>query len=290
MPGTLTGAGPTIPTTEAADVGSEVGLGKALMAECAGTFILVFFGIGAVHAAVLTKTHALFQVAVIWGIGVTLGIYVSAAASGAHLNPAITAALAAVGGFSKKKVLPYWGAQVGGGFLAAAVVYLIFGGLLQDAETAAGVTRGGPGSEVTASCYGEYFPNPGSGLKAESVSEARAFLVEFLCTGVLAFVIFALTAGGNRKAPGPLTPLFIGSTVTGLVSLVAPLTQCCLNPARDFGPRLYAYFAGWGSVAIPGPRGGFFTVYILAPIAGAVLGGLIYRLAVKPGFDAAENS
>jgi glycerol uptake facilitator len=286
MPGTLTGAGPT----KAVKVGAEIGLGKALMAECAGTFILVFFGIGAVHAAVLTKAHVLFQVAAIWGIGVTLGIYVSAAVSGAHLNPAITAALAAVGGFPRKKVLPYWGAQVWGGFLAAAAVYLIFGGLLAEFETAAGLTRGGPGSEATAMCYGEYFPNPGSGLKAESVSESRAFLIEFLCTAVLAFVIFALTAGGNNKAPGALTPLFIGLTVTGLVSLIAPLTQCCLNPARDFGPRLYAWFAGWGGVAIPGPRGGFFTVYILAPILGGVFGGLVYRLAIKPGMDAADRS
>ena len=73
----------------------------------------------------------------------------------------------------------------------------------------------------------------------------------------------------------------IGLGVAAIISVVAPLTQAGLNPARDFGPRLVAYFLGWGEIAIPGPRNGFFTVYIVAPIVGALIGGGIYRLIAR---------
>jgi glycerol uptake facilitator protein len=70
-----------------------------------------------------------------------------------------------------------------------------------------------------------------------------------------------------------------------LISIIGPLTQCCLNPARDFGPRLFTFLAGWGSAAIPGPNGhGIVTVYILAPILGAVLGGGLYDKLLRPNF------
>jgi glycerol uptake facilitator protein len=80
-----------------------------------------------------------------------------------------------------------------------------------------------------------------------------------------------------------LTPLFIGLTISMLISVIAPLTQAGFNPARDFGPRLFAFFAGWGKEAIPGPNGiGFLTVYILAPCCGSLLGGTIYDWAIRP--------
>ena len=75
--------------------------------------------------------------------------------------------------------------------------------------------------------------------------------------------------------------VLIGLTVAIIISILAPLTQAGLNPARDFGPRLFAFFAGWGDVAIPGPRGGFFTVYILAPILGALVGAGAYQLLLR---------
>ena len=87
--------------------------------------------------------------------------------------------------------------------------------------------------------------------------------------------------------------LIIGLTVASLISIIAPLTQCCLNPARDFGPRLFAYFAGWGSIALPGPRGlGFLTVYIVSPIVGATLGIGLFQKVLRPAIvaDVADSA
>jgi glycerol uptake facilitator protein len=111
------------------------------------------------------------------------------------------------------------------------------------------------------------------------VSQPAAFLAELLGTLILAMVVFAVTDDRNQEAPpNRLAAVFIGLTVSALISVIAPLTQACFNPARDFGPRLFAYFAGWGPIALPGPRGaGFFTVYILAPILGAIVGAGLYR-------------
>jgi glycerol uptake facilitator protein len=264
-------------------------LWRCCLAECAGTFILVFFGTGVVHAAVLAKAHqGLFQVAIVWGIAVAVAIHVTAGVSGAHINPAMTAAFAVAGGFPKKDVLPYWASQLAGAFLAAAILHVLFRGFIVDAEAAMGIPRGSPGSEAIAMCYGEYFPNPALGTDAKAhamVSELQAFLAELVGTALLAFVVFALSEPANTKSPGSqLTPAFIGLTIAALISVIAPMTQACFNPARDFGPRLFTWLAGWGSIAIPGPRGGFFTVYILAPIAGAISGAVLFRMLVRPQY------
>jgi len=133
--------------------------------------------------------------------------------------------------------------------------------------------------------YGEYFPNPAIfGTDAEAfrqVSHLTAMLAEAVGTAFLACFVFALTEPRNPEAPRFMVPLFIGLAVSIIISIVAPLTQAALNPARDFGPRLVAYLFGWGSIAIPGPRGGFFTVYVLAPIVGGLFGAGIYQAVVR---------
>ena len=98
---------------------------KMCIGEVIGTFLLVLFGTGAVACAVLTGAlTGLWQVAVVWGFGVTLAIYATAAVSGAHLNPAVTLAFAIFrpNDFPRGRVLPYWGAQLLGGVLAGVVV------------------------------------------------------------------------------------------------------------------------------------------------------------------------
>jgi glycerol uptake facilitator protein len=270
-------------------------------AEALGTFILVFLGCGAVHAAVLTEAQSgLWQVAIVWSVAVILAVYVVGGISGAHINPAITTALAAWGRFPWGDVGPYVLAQTAGAFVAAACLFGLFGPQLAAKEQEKQVQRGQPGSEITAMCYGEYFPNPGT-LAGRSASEkgsaiaerlqreypqvphVTAFATEALATALLALVVFALTDPRNTGVPPGLAPVFIGLTVAVLISVVAPLTQACFNPARDFGPRLFAFLAGWGAVALPGPRSpGFFTVYILAPITGAVAAGGLWTLVLGP--------
>jgi glycerol uptake facilitator protein len=274
-------------------------LATKCLAEFVGTYLLVLIGCGAVHAAVLTGAQSgLWQVAIVWGIAIMMAVYTVGAISGAHINPAITLAFAVWGGFSWRSVAPYISAQIAGGFVAAATLFVLFGPYLKAREQEKQVVRGAPGSEITAMCYGEYFPSPGplsnspgpysldSHQRLNSfVSEPTAFLAEVLGTLILALVVFAVTDERNPAAPpAGLAAVFMGLTVAALISVIAPLTQACFNPARDFGPRLFAFFAGWGAVALPGPRGaGFLTVYIVAPILGAIGGGGLYCRILKSG-------
>jgi glycerol uptake facilitator protein len=280
------------------------GIGKKCVAECIGTYLLVLLGCGVVHSAVLTGSQSgLWQIAVVWGLAVMLAIYVVGPVSGAHINPAMTVALAARGRCSWRLVPPYIVAQLTGASGAAATLFLLFSPLLAAKEAEKYVVRGQPGSEVTAMCYGEYFPSPGplaaapGPYSAEAakkigslVSEPAAFLAELLGTLILATVVFAVTDPRNEEGPGRLAPAFIGLTVSALISFIAPLTQACFNPARDFGPRLFAWYAGWGEIALPGPTPtGFFTVYIAAPMVGAVLGGYLYDVLLRRTDPDARN-
>ena len=105
--------------------------------------------------------------------------------------------------------------------------------------------------------------------------------IEAFGTAILAFVIFmCIDPKGMISKSNVLAPVLIGLTLTLLISLFGSLTQAGWNPARDFGPRIVAYFAGWDSIAIPGPNGGFW-IYILGPIIGAPIGGLIYQKILK---------
>lgn len=259
-------------------------LWRALVGEYVGTFILVFFGVGAVNAAVVTGAQAgLWQVAVVWAFGVSLGIYTAAALSGAHINPAITLASAVYHRFPWSRVAPYWAAQTVGAACASLVLYSMFAEAIIEFERQHGLLRGGPGSELSAMVFGEYFPNPALyGTSEEAwriVSPASAFLAEMVGTAMLAFLVFAVTNLRNPARPSPAAAaVVIGVGVAAIISVIAPLTQAALNPARDFGPRAVAYFLGWGEIAIPGPRGGWLMVYILGPLVGGVIGGGIYRL------------
>lgn len=266
-------------------------------AEFLGTFMLVLFGCGSVHVAVLLDGLAgAWQVGMVWGTVIAVAIYVFGPISGAHINPAITVGLASWGLFPKSRVVPYVIAQVFGAFTAAAVLFFLFQPFLNDKEIRKGVTRGEPGSEITAMCYGEYFPNPGGFATGDlpldttslqqwnqMVTQPVACLAEILGTAILALVVVALTEPSNTSGPKNLTPAFIGLTVTILICVLAPLTQACFNPARDFGPRVFAWGAGWGEIALPGPKPlGFLTVYILSPIAGSIIGVGFYQLLLRP--------
>jgi glycerol uptake facilitator protein len=115
-------------------------------------------------------------------------------------------------------------------------------------------------------------------------------LIEALGTALLLFFIFALVDRHNRDAPDAnLAPFFIGFAVAIIISVLAPLTQAGLNPARDFGPRLFALFAGWGAMALPGPNG-IWWAYIVGPFLGGPLGATLYDLLIRATPAAAEQA
>ena len=265
------------------------GLRVALLGESLGTFLMVLFGTGAVACAVLTGAlQGLWQVAVVWGFGVTIAIYCSASLSGAHLNPAVSLSFALLrpDRFPPSRLLPYWLAQLVGAIAAGLVVWLAFAPFLARFEAREGLVRGAAGSERAAMIFGQYFPNAamfGTGPDAQAlVSPLGAMLIEALGTAILLLVIFALSDPDNLAAPDPtLVPFFIGFTVAVLISLFSPLSQAGWNPARDFGPRLVAWLAGFGAIAIPGPRDGFW-IYIAGPLLGGPLGGLLYDRVIGP--------
>jgi len=263
------------------------------LAEGIGTFLMVFCGTGTVFVSVTTGAlQGLWQVAVVWGIAIAIAIQITGAISGAHLNPAVTLAFSLWRDFPRSRVPAYLLSQFAGAFLAATVLFALFGNVLAGYEQRQGITRGQPGSERSAMVFGEYFPNPGlfedSALAGLAVDLPRAMAAEGLGTAILVCCIFGLTDRRNPGRPrGALLPAGIGLTVAALIAVLAPLTQAGFNPARDFGPRLFAYWAGWGDVAIPGPRGGFFWVYIAAPVLGGLAGGGFYDKILRRFLPAA---
>lgn len=268
----------------------------ALSGELIGTFLLTLVICTAVSAAVLSGALVgLWQVAVVCGMGVAISIYcVSYISDACHLNPAITIASAVIRykSFSWKLVLPYIAAQLVGGVLAGVALFAVNSGAISLYEKENRIERGQNSSIITAMIFGEYFPNPAlydhsNPDSLEVISMFGALAVEGWTTCILAFVIFSLTDESNSsvgRKDRVVTPLLIGLTVAIMISTHGHLTQVGMNPARDLGPRLVAACVGWGTVAIPGPRWGFW-VYVVGPVlgalAGAALSGLVLARAVK---------
>lgn len=266
---------------------------KECIAEIIGTFILIFIGNMAVSMAVNTGSMNLWGVSMLWGLAVVLAVYAVGPISGAHLNPAVTLSMALFRDLSWKKVIPYISAQIIGAFLAAALIWSLWSGFWIPLAEKSGLVIGQAGSQKIMMALSCFYPNPGivgvDAIAWAKVSPGIAFGVEMSMTALLVFMILALTEDRHEGAPGSnLVPWFIGLLVAVLVGISAPLTMTALNPARDFGPRLFAYLQGFGEVAFPGPRGNEWWLYILAPISGGIVGGLIYEWVVRPLFGSVD--
>ncbi len=257
---------------------------KTLVGECIsefiGSWILIFIGCGSVASMVLSGASiSQWEIGIIWGLAVTMAIYITGAVSGTHINPAVTIALMVHRDFPKKKVLPYIVSQVLGCFLGAATVYFLFKNLFISFESTNNIVRASSDGLATAGIFSTY-PNA-------ALNSMEALFVEILITMFLMMVILAVGDAKNSNRPhANLAPVMIGLTIAILGGSFGVLTGFAMNPARDLGPKLFAVIAGWGSDAL-GPNM-YFWVPIVGPIIGAVIAGFVFDKGVKKYMDEEE--
>ena len=213
--------------------------------------------------------QAYWGVCLVWGLAVTIAIYTTGSVSGCHANPAVTLALAVYRQFSWKKVLPYIGAQIAGAFAGATIVYFLYSPVIELFNTTHHLTRADGGAA------GVFFTHPGL-----AITPSHAFANEVVLTAILIFGIFAITEKYNEQAPGANAgALIIGFLVAIIGASMGYLEAWAINPARDFGPRLFCFFTGWGASAFPSPQS-YWWVPIAGPLLGSVVGGGAYQLLI----------
>lgn len=243
-----------------------------LSGEVLGTAVLILFGCGVV-AQVITGgfpdsvvSGDYNSIAFGWGLGVTMAVFVAGRLSGAHLNPAVTIALAAFRGFDRRKVLPFIGAQMIGAMLGAFIVRLVY------ADQIAAVDP-----DHSKATQGMFSTSPGEG-----VSIATAFADQVVGTALLVMVIFALTSAVNNPPLANTAPLMIGLLVVGIGMAWGTNAGYAINPARDFGPRLASYLTGYQEAMFSanGPEL-YFWLPIVAPIIGGLIGGALFVYGIE---------
>ena len=233
--------------------------------EFIGTLILVFFGCSSVAIATLFGGFAsLFEVALFWVFAVFLGIICSQQYSFSHLNPAVSWGFFLKGEISFTLMIKKIIAQCLGAFCAAGLVFMFF----EDAMLVFEASSNEPILHLkTASCFGEYFPNPGFQDKI-SLTSAKAMFMEGMGVFVLFYGIVEVVERDFNKAS---SALIISLIVGMLIVLIAPYTQAGFNPARDIMPRLFSYFTRWKDVAFSQGILNVLLVYVLAPFLGSSL-------------------
>ncbi|MEJ7708624.1 MAG: MIP family channel protein [Pyrinomonadaceae bacterium] len=175
-----------------------------------------------------------------WALAVTFGVYVAGGISGAHLNPAITLALAVRRNFPWAKVGPYAVAQLLGAFCGAALVFLNYQDAIRSYESAHGIVRGTADAGVTLSIFATA-PAPYYGM-----SLSGPLVDQIIGTMLLVVVIFALTDTRNQPPKANLAPIVVGLLVAAIGMSFGANAGYAINPVRDFGPRVFAWMAGWG--------------------------------------------
>jgi glycerol uptake facilitator protein len=265
------------------------GLVGELWAEFFGTFILISFGDGVVamlwalvgsgrsSGGPLFSSGDWLLITWGWALAVCFAVYTVGGISGAHLNPAVTLGFTVKGEFPVKKVVPYWAAQVVGAFVGAALVFAIYNNAINHYDQMHHIVKGTPASVATYSTFATfpaaYFGNVWGPLADQVVG--TFFLVLF---------IFACIDVWNTGVKANLAPFIIGMVVMAVGISFGANAGYAINPARDFGPRMFALVAGWGKIAFPGDYGNINT-YFWIPIVGPLLGGSIaavmYNLGIR---------
>lgn len=242
-----------------------------LVAEFFGTLVLMLFGNGVVAMVVLfgngvpgeVVNGGYTNITLGWGLAVTMGIYVAGRISGAHLNPAVTISLAIYRGFAWRKVLPYIVVQVAAAFCGAALVFWNYRPAFLKAD---------PLLQHTAGVFTTFpaFPQvPFAGLLDQTIG-----------TALLLFLILAITDERNTPPQANTAPLFVGLVVVVIGMAFGGMHGYAINPARDFGPRLFTVVAGFQNNGLTdGTR--VFWVPIVGPILGGIIGSAAYDFGLR---------
>ncbi|WP_446666005.1 MIP/aquaporin family protein [Flexivirga sp. B27] len=282
------------------------GLWGECAAEFLGTCVLILFGDGVVAMAVAAlpgsgraeNATTIFLASgdwllITWGwaFAVCFGVYIAGGVTGAHLNPAVTLAFAVRRKFPWRKVAPYWGAQLVGAFVGAALVWWNYHDSINAYDKAA--AKGGAElvsghTNATFSIFAT-FPSP-----AFNGSMWGPLLDQIIGTALLLLCIAAVVDAKNTIVKANLGPLIIGFSVAAIGMSFGANAGYAINPARDLGPRVLAYFAGFGELALPGtlhgPGGftGYMWVPIVGPLIGGVIGIVVYDLFIGKALAARE--
>jgi aquaporin Z len=218
-------------------------LGVRLGAEALGTFLFFFLGFSGIAVATDLGLDAIGPLGIAFGFGLGLALAITAFGhlSGGHFNPAVSAGLAVAGQFPGRDVIPYWVAQLVGGFVAVLVMAIVYGSSVTDALDTV----------------------PGSGI-----DDWAALLLELIATGLFVMVILTVATDDRAAWKGVMAPLLIGLFIFTAATTVGPASGGSFNPARSLDPVLYNQ--DWGDV----------WIYIVGPLAGAVLGGATWSYLV----------
>jgi glycerol uptake facilitator protein len=243
-----------------------------LVAEFLGTLVLILFGCGVCAMVVLFGSGApgeivnggFTNITLGWGLGVTFGVYVSGRISGGHLNPAVTLSMAVFRGFPWAKVIPYCLAQTAGAFAGAALVFFNYREAIAAFD---------PGLAKTAGVFTTFpaFPN----------MPAAGFFDQVIGTALLMLLIFAVGDEWNMPPQSNLVPVVVGLIVVAIGISFGKLHGYAINPARDFGPRVWTLLAGYKHNGLT-DGSGVWWVPIAGPFAGGLIGAGLWDLVLRP--------
>jgi glycerol uptake facilitator protein len=260
-----------------------------LWAEFFGCFILISFGDGVVamlwaligsgrsSAGALQSSGDWLLITWGWCLAVVFAIYTVGGVTGAHINPAITFGAAIRKQLPWNKVPSYWVAQVLGCFLGAALVFLVYNNAINHFDQVNHIVKGQPNSLPTYSTFAT-FPAP------YFHNVLGPLIDQIVGTFFLALFVWAVTDEFNMPVGSNMAPWIVGMIVMAVGISFGANAGYAINPARDFGPRIFALIAGWGKVAFPGDYSnisGYFWIPIVGPLIGAGLASVLYDALIR---------
>lgn len=254
---------------------------QEFIAELLGTMVLILFGCGVVAMVVLFAANnpaipgqivngGFTNITLGWGFAVLMGIFISGGISGAHLNPAVTLALAVTKRFPWSKVGYYVLAQMIGAFLGAAIVFAVYYAKWQQFD---------PGFDNTAGVFATFPGVPGTFWPG--------MIDQIVGTALLVALILAIGDKLNNPQGAAWGGLAVAFVVMAVGMSFGGMHGYAINPARDLGPRLFALLAGFKNT---GFENSVWIVPVIGPLIGGVLGALIYDSLIGKALLRADES